>query len=411
MGHSKKKLIIFTNSYPYGNGYNWLDPEIEYLSSFFKSITIMPYAYEGNQQARHITFSENVFIDKPLLDNDLPFNIKKDWIYILSPRIFFYFAEFFKEQIFSSSYWFKGWLQAIKKTEFLLKSKRYKSLLLPGNHNDTVLYFYWGNNQSLMVPFLKKVGYEKILSRFHGYDLYKERLGGYQPFRRPLLKTLSTAAAISSYGETYLKKEYPNVDVKALVLRLGVKDIGRTQNTNKNYVHIVSCARIIRLKRVERIASIIKKIPYPVKWTHIGDGGYKYLVDKELEQLPDNVNVEFPGWMEADEVQKYYAENSIDLFISLSDSEGIPVSIMEALAAGIPVFSTDVGGISEIVDDTSGTLVSPNLSDDQILEKLIEFIEKYQSKPKVYQNNAYQRFLEKCDQQKCIQALKDELIQ
>ena len=45
----------------------------------------------------------------------------------------------------------------------------------------------------------------------------------------------------------------------------------------------------------------------------------------------------------------------VDLFLTVSANEGIPVSIMEAQSFGIPVIATDVGGISEIVNNVNGS--------------------------------------------------------
>ena len=47
-------------------------------------------------------------------------------------------------------------------------------------------------------------------------------------------------------------------------------------------------------------------------------------------------------------------------FVNVSESEGIPVSIMEAASFGIPIIATDVGGTSEIVDNSNGFLIENN---------------------------------------------------
>ncbi len=48
-----------------------------------------------------------------------------------------------------------------------------------------------------------------------------------------------------------------------------------------------------------------------------------------------------------------------DAFVLASNNEGLPVAVMEALALGLPIVATDVGGLSEMVDDTNGVLVPP----------------------------------------------------
>ena len=48
-----------------------------------------------------------------------------------------------------------------------------------------------------------------------------------------------------------------------------------------------------------------------------------------------------------------------DVFVLSSEFENLPVVLLEALASGLPVVATDVGGVSEIVDESVGALVPP----------------------------------------------------
>lgn len=248
-----------------------------------------------------------------------------------------------------------------------------------------------------MIPFLRRIGYDKVIVRFHGFDLYKDRLGGYQPYRTALLKNLTVAITISEFGMSYLKNQYPHVHFETKLLRLGVVYVGRTPSSIDGCIRIVSCARIILLKRIHLIVKVLKLLPFNVEWTHIGDGDYRNLVEEELRDLPSNVKVNLVGWKSACEVQNYYANNPTDLFISLSESEGIPVSIMEALAAGIPVFSTDVGGIREIVDDECGHLIDVTLSEHEIAAELKAYLERYLKNASYYKDSAFMRFRQYCD--------------
>ena len=70
---------------------------------------------------------------------------------------------------------------------------------------------------------------------------------------------------------------------------------------------------------------------------------------------------------------EFYRNNAINLFINLSDSEGIPVSIMEAMSFGIPCIATNVGGTSEIVvNGINGYLIDDE--DDEYIAGKVDSI-------------------------------------
>lgn len=71
-----------------------------------------------------------------------------------------------------------------------------------------------------------------------------------------------------------------------------------------------------------------------------------------------------------------------DIFVLSSNYENAPVVISESLAKGVPVISTRVGGISEMVNDQSGVLVKPGNDEEllQAMEKMLDNYQKYDSK-------------------------------
>ena len=66
----------------------------------------------------------------------------------------------------------------------------------------------------------------------------------------------------------------------------------------------------------------------------------------------------FMGYVPNVEIMQFMEESNVDVFINLSTSEGVPVSIMEAQSYGIPVIATNVGGTGEIIDKDNGILLS-----------------------------------------------------
>ena len=68
------------------------------------------------------------------------------------------------------------------------------------------------------------------------------------------------------------------------------------------------------------------------------------------------------------EVMRRYGKMNVDVFVNVSENEGLPISIMEATSFGMPVIATDVGGTSEIVKNgENGFLIEKDFTDDTLL--------------------------------------------
>ena len=83
-------------------------------------------------------------------------------------------------------------------------------------------------------------------------------------------------------------------------------------------------------------------------------------------------------------------ENNYDFHINLSESEGVPVSIMESFSFGIPVIATNVGGVSEIViDGYNGFLIDPNSNSNDVSQIINKFYALNLNEINELRNNAF----------------------
>jgi glycosyltransferase involved in cell wall biosynthesis len=72
----------------------------------------------------------------------------------------------------------------------------------------------------------------------------------------------------------------------------------------------------------------------------------------------------------------FYSSVPVVLFINVSSSEGVPVSIMEAMSFGIPVMATDAGGTSELVSEKTGLLINIDIAPQELAYKIEELISR-----------------------------------
>jgi colanic acid/amylovoran biosynthesis glycosyltransferase len=89
-----------------------------------------------------------------------------------------------------------------------------------------------------------------------------------------------------------------------------------------------------------------------------GDGPDLPLLQEKVRALNISSRVKFLGYQSQQQVRKLLKQ--ADLFVTSSFAEGVPVVLMEAMAAGVPVVATRIAGIPELVrDGHSGLLVAP----------------------------------------------------
>ena len=107
-----------------------------------------------------------------------------------------------------------------------------------------------------------------------------------------------------------------------------------------------------------RAAAMLRDRGVAVRLTIVGDGPLAEDIRQQIDSLRLGDAVELLGALGADQVGELYSQ--VDAFCLPSFAEGVPVVLMEAMAAGLPVVSTRIAGISELVEDgVSGALVPP----------------------------------------------------
>ena len=262
-----------------------------------------------------------------------------------------------------------------------------------------LFYFYWGDKSVLILPFLKSFMAAQgrrvplAVMRLHGSDAIEEAKG-ILPFREQVYGAVDYAVPVSGMIESYIKCRYAVQPRNICTFRLGSPEGGRTLSWERGpagELHIVSCSNVVPLKRVEYIADAVALLAERLHneggigdvkslcWTHIGDGPQRVALEQHIKSriaaagFPANLcRVEFKGAMPHREVLEYYRKNHIDLFIHASRSEGGPVVIMEAASFAIPVISTKVGAVDEMIPQE--WIIPVEATPDILVDKVVEYL-------------------------------------
>jgi glycosyltransferase involved in cell wall biosynthesis len=369
-----KHLVIITGAFPFLKNETFLEAEIIFLSRAFHKITLVPTKVEGQPR----TLPENVSIDTSYSKK-----FKGEYRKLKSAAT----SLFLQGLIIHKKYLFK--LAAVRRINSFVSdaliTKKWLGESIESISANTIIYTYWFNGKTYGAElFAKKNKHVKIVSRAHRYDLYDYWFKPvFWPFRQQALDRLDFLYLISTDGENYLKSRYNLRPNKQGVYRLGVieNNILTTRSVD-NILRIVTVSGLMALKRIELLAQYLvtfckRHFEHRIHWTHIGDGVRKPPILEYLgKNILANLSYEFKGQQNNDEVFEFYRNNAVDLFINISESEGVPVSIMEAQSCGILVAATNVGGSSEIVNENSGILLPANPG-YEIFENLLNHIKDY----------------------------------
>lgn len=380
-----------TDRYPFNNSETFIENEIEITSKYFDQIYILPCGLMVNTDTCR-KVPQNVKIMPPACSDDIykdkPSNLKKV-LWGINNLCFWYV-----KCLFVPIFW--------KELEDLIKNKRinlsrilkifrtlapslrnvkyYKKMLSDEKFTDVYVYSYWIEPTVLFVSKMISFGnIKKCICRTHRWDLYSEENQlNYLAFQKKIIEFVDRLYVISDDGMQYLVKKYPYLAEKIEVSRLGTKNHGiNPKEGMDNIFVIVSCSNMILVKRVNLIIDALSKLKEPekIKWIHFGGGQLaKQLIRYADKKLSGRIMYEFKGQVSNNEIMQFYKENHVDVFINVSSSEGIPVSIMEAISYGIPVIATDVGGTGEIVfHEKNGYLLKKDFDTDT----LVEYIERF----------------------------------
>lgn len=366
-----KTLIVILNDYPYNNGEPFFENEISFLSSSFKHIFV--YSVMGRpNEAQTRTYPENVkCVPLSCGHNRLKycfkglFSVHKDFS-IRNRNII---------KFLMNSYIFG------RNNEIFHKIRKH---ILKENINleNCVVYSYWltlGISAFKLKQHINNnLGYSPFtVSRCHRYDLYSYvNKYNYQPLQKEVIELLDCVCSCSESGNEYLKKMYPNQAKKIITSKLGTRfhTINTLQNDNKQKV-FVSCSGLRPVKRLDLFAdgfALAASQDKSIHWTCIGGGEEKDKIAYIINQNSMNDRVSFLGDLSNDDVYKYYEGTNVFCFVNTSLSEGIPVSIMEAISFGIPVIATDVGGTSEIVNSSNGILLSKDCTKEDVCAAILK---------------------------------------
>ncbi len=255
---------------------------------------------------------------------------------------------------------------------------------LLAKHRPDVVHCYYGHKAVKYLWMLQAADIPFVIS-FHGVDVVK--FVGEEGYDEKLAIAFRDAALVMARSESLLER-LADLGCPREKLRINRTPIPfdniefreRSAPADGRWVLVQAC-RLIPKKGIFTVLDALPKVlqRWPrLKYKLAGIGPSRDEIAEAVRVRGLSENVELLGWLDQSQLQAVYHEGHLFLHPSQltqeNDQEGVPNSMLEAMAAGLPVVATLHGGIPEAVTSGHDGLLVPERSPDELGEALIDLL-------------------------------------
>tara|TARA_B110000467_G_scaffold44508_2_gene40796 strand:+ start:5689 stop:6717 length:1029 start_codon:yes stop_codon:yes gene_type:complete len=186
-----------------------------------------------------------------------------------------------------------------------------------------------------------------------------------------LVKSVYSSVDLVVVSNKYIWNEFLKLDIKSEIIpHIMNSDLFKYKERNELKPRLLWVRHLRNEYNPMLLIEVFKKIKsiYPeTQLKIIGDG---YLREKIINTIKEeNINgIEVMGYIDRDCLMEYF--NWADIFLNTTNIDNQPVSVLEAMKCGLPVVSTDVGGIPELITHRENGLLSPENDADKMAKNI-----------------------------------------
>jgi glycosyltransferase involved in cell wall biosynthesis len=252
---------------------------------------------------------------------------------------------------------------AVRLCDVLLKNLK--------NEQTIHLHAHFGGRTAEVCQFIKTIAGYQYSVTVHAADIYVADAPGLLENR---LRNAAFVRCISNFGRQYLiEKNILSDSFPTEIIHSGIPVDDYVAKTNQDFSQkvpiVLSIGRAVEKKGFKYLveaAAVLRKTDdlRKVRWIVVGDGPLLKELRKFAVELGCDDIIEFPGALPQNKIKELYSQASMFVLPCViaqdGDMDGIPTVLMEAMASKLPVVSTKISGIPELISDgISGILVDP----------------------------------------------------
>lgn len=218
-----------------------------------------------------------------------------------------------------------------------------------------------------LFAFVGRVFKKTIIFHMHGSDFdifYRECPDLIKKYIRYTLSKTTKLIVLTNEWKNFYKSI---TDDKKIEVVYNSVNVPERNKYNADGCYITYLGMLCNRKGIYDILKVIPDIlsGFPdVKFVLAGDGEINKVRSEVQKYASDfSHNIIVPGWI--DKQQKNEILEKTVIYLLPSYNEGLPMSVLEAMSYGIPVITTNIGGLSEVIKtDKHGVLISPGDVDE-----------------------------------------------
>lgn len=272
---------------------------------------------------------------------------------------------------------------------------RYSQALMAKNHYD-FSYAFAGVPAGFISYLLFKTRKLRYFISLQGPDVpgFEARYNYLYPFLKPVLRIIWRNAeqviAISQEHQRLALETMPNLQIP--IVFNGVEtDVFHPAGELKaaGPINILCVGRLIERKGqhhlIKAFASLKKSTQHSIHLTLVGTGDFEPELKKLTGDLGIREAVTFQGFVPREAMPGVY--RAADIFVLPSQSEGMSIALLEAMASGLPVVVTNAGGVKELIQPMENGMVISWADIGSLQAALQQLIEDTSLRKKFSHNN------------------------
>lgn len=361
------KIAYVTAQTPFGPGEAFILEEMLAITELGVNLLIIPrnpskevFHKEGERLLGNT-------VRLPLLDKRIFFNFLK--ALLSRPHVWSIIGTIFHRS--------RTWKIAVKNLAILPKAVFVADSLR--NEGVEHIHAHWGSTTATMAWIISELTGIPWSITLHRWDIKENNM------LEEKIRSAKFVRCISENGRDELfntiGRKYEN-RVKVIHMGVRIPDNRLEPKTHRDVLRIVTPANLLEVKGhkflVEACSILIERGVDGFQCVFYGEGPLKGILADIVRDGNLAEHIKLPGVIPHNELIEMYENHEIDIVVLPSittvngEHEGIPVALMEAMAAGVPVISTITGGIPELLDSGAGILVPPE--DSEALADAIQLL-------------------------------------